>query len=213
MLTIEQINQTLEQAVARYEQLNTELAGVDDKIREREALRNQIDWLQGFPGFQGVDFGKVQEHRLESGQSHGQVVDRAVAQVAEETAVPQAVIQPEATEDSSFTATDEGTEDGIEIPAARDSLAKMKLPELKALARQENIELTGRNKADIVDAIAEALYDDEPEPDEPPAYNGAAVPEGFTGAQEAAPAPQAAPQPAVQGAAPAPQVGASPFTF
>lgn len=188
MLTTEQVTQTLEQAITRYEQLNSELANVDDKIRERDALRNQIDWLQAFPGL-----GQT----AQSPQAVAQVVEQA-AEVTDETA---------ADEDDAPAAEPEP----IEVPETTEGLRKLKLPELKAIAKQEGIEVSG-NKSDIVDTLIDSLFDaaqeDEGEPEVEDSPGDAAIPDGFTSTEEAAPAPQAAPEPA-----PTPQAKPSPFTF
>lgn len=177
------IESQIEAGTARLDQLNTELANVDDKIREREALVAQLDWLQSFPGL-GDDL-----------TPHIEAVDKAIEAIVAETATPEIEAPaPEA--------------DIVEIPTDRESLRKMKLPELKALAKQEGIDVTG-NKADIVETLFEELIGSDDEEDEAPEDSG--IPEGFT-PNEAAPAPteqEAAPAPA----APAPQTGKSPFTF
>lgn len=190
MLTTEQVTQTLEQAITRYEQLNSELADVDGKIRERDALRNQIDWLQAFPGLGEVASTEVADEATQPPQTTTQVVEQTAAG---ESDAPAAEPEP------------------IEVPDTSEGLRKMKLPELKALAKQEGIEVSG-NKSDIVDTLIDGLFDaaqeDEGWPEAGDGPGDAAIPDGFTSTEEAAPAPQAAPEPA-----PAPQAKPSPFTF
>lgn len=188
MLTTEQVTQTLEQAITRYEQLNSELADVDSKIRERDGLRNQIDWLQAFPGLGQAHQAKpVADETTQSPQATTQVVEQT-AEVADDA--PAAEPEP------------------IEIPETSEGLRKLKLPELKAIAKQEGIEVSG-NKSDIVDMLIDGLFDaGEPEVEDGPGDYDAAIPDGFTSTEEAAPAPEPAPEPA-----PAPQAKPSPFTF